>query len=118
MPSVINKIGSHDTAIGTGLGIPLGLAVFSLIAFLLLRDRRYKKQLLDLQSDRSVAAGDGKDITQEMSSLDPTAPDQIYELGSKPEGKVVWDHSRWKAQSRLMNYLKGANDKLRWTDIG
>ena len=65
---------------------PFGLAAFSLIAFLLLRDRRHKKQLLELQSNRRVAAGDGKDITQEMSSLDPTAPDQIYELGSKTEG--------------------------------
>ena len=86
MPSIINQSSSHSTSIGAGVGIPLGLAALNLIAFLLHRDRRRKKQLLDLQSNRSAAAGYGTDITQKMPGLDPTAPDQIYELGSEPEG--------------------------------
>ena len=77
---------SHSTAIGAGVGIPLGLAALGLIAFLLYRDRRHKKQLLDLQSNRSAAAGDGNNMAKEVSGLDPTAPDRMYELNFQPEG--------------------------------
>lgn len=68
------------------MGIPLGLAALGLIAFLLYRDRRHKKQLLDLQSNRSAAAGDGKNTAKEVSGLNPTAPDRMYKLNSRPEG--------------------------------
>ena len=68
------------------MGVPLGLAALSLIAFLLYRDRHHKKQLHDLQSNGSAAVGEGKNIVQEMSGLNPTGPDQMYELSSRPEG--------------------------------